>query len=70
MGSGGSTNHMEAAQSKRSIEDVVNVMMPVYYTSVPVSDHDHMLATKSWDLILDDKSPVYIEGCKDPAGEC
>lgn len=63
MGGASSTN----VQSKRSVQDVCGVMMPVYYTTSPVTEIDHKRANETWDLILDDKSPLYLEGQKDPA---
>ena len=65
MGAGSSVDHMAAAHEKRSIEDVVAVMMPVYYTDSAVTETDHDVCQKSWDMILDDTSPHYIECCKD-----
>lgn len=67
MGGGQSANVLHATQNKRSIADVVGVMFPVYYTESEVTESDHKLANETWDLILDDTSPLYMEGQKDPA---
>ena len=53
MGSGASTaGHMKAIYSKKTIKEVVQVMMPVYYTEDSVSEADFALANDSWTMIL------------------
>ena len=63
MGHGASLEQaaINAVYSKKSLRDVVAVMMPVYYTEVPVSPEDLTLANANWEMILDDTSPVFID---------
>ena len=62
MGGGASTDQtMSAVYVKRTLKEVVAVMMPVYYTEDGVSTEDFALAQANWEMILDDTSPVYLE---------
>uniref|UniRef100_A0A7S0SYC4 Globin domain-containing protein n=1 Tax=Chromulina nebulosa TaxID=96789 RepID=A0A7S0SYC4_9STRA len=62
MGSGASkTNepfHLHTL--RRSDADIVNLMLPVYYTSDPVTKLDITNARASWSMIIDDTSPEYL----------
>ena len=63
MGHGASFEQdaIDAVYRKKSIKDVVALMMPVYYTEVPVSHEDVVLAKANWEMILNDTSPVFID---------
>ena len=63
MGNGASLEQkaMRAVHSKKTLSEVVAVMMPVYYTEEPVTPKDIALATANWEMILDDSSPAYID---------
>ena len=39
---------------------IVSLMMPLYYTEDKINSDDIHLLTKSWDAILTDRSPVWI----------
>ena len=60
MGHGASVDIASYGFHKKSIKDVVALMMPVFYTEEIVSDNDVMVASASWDLVLDDQAPTYI----------
>ena len=40
--------------------DVINLMMPVYYTKSPVTDIDILKAKTAWDMVLHDTSPKFL----------
>lgn len=52
----------------RSEQEIVRLMLPVYYA--PPSDvltpSERLLASKSWDLILNDLSPAFLNYKMDP----
>ncbi len=45
---------------KRSDADIVNLMLPVYYTTDQVTKIDIDNARKAWNMILEDTSPEYL----------
>ena len=64
MGSTGSTvkdSSQQAAGLGKSDEEIVLLMMPVYYCAESVSKEEHKLAADSWQLILSNSSPGYLE---------
>ena len=61
MGGASSTaNVRELVALKRSEADIVNLMMPIYYTTDQVTDQDLIVARKLWNMILDDTSPEFL----------
>lgn len=44
----------------KSEEEIVKLMLPVFYTTDPISINDIKLATSSWHMILKDQSPQYL----------
>lgn len=47
-------------QLRRSEADIVNLMLPVYYTTDPVSQDDYKRANFVWDMIIDDTAPNFL----------
>lgn len=48
-------------QLQKSEEDVIQLMMPVYYMKSVTDEKDRKIAMDSWELILNDLSPVYLQ---------
>lgn len=60
---GAPSRAQEATNDKilqRSPNEVVRLMMPVYYTLEPISSQEHASAAETWQLILSNKAPNYI----------
>ncbi len=62
MGGAPSTAEPAASKAKlhRNEKEIVKLMMPVYYTVQEVSIEERKLASNSWDLILNEKSPEFL----------
>lgn len=62
MGGAPSTAEPAASKAKlhRNEKEIVKLMMPVYYTVQEVSIEERKLASNSWDLILNEKSPEFF----------
>jgi hypothetical protein len=45
---------------EKTEDDMIRLMMPLYYTTTPITDRDRLLASKTWQLILDNESPEFI----------
>lgn len=60
---GGAVSSPAKVQHKlrRSEEEVVRLMMPVFYNGEPITPEERKVAAESWNLILDDKSPVFVD---------
>ena len=54
---------------KRSDAEVVSIMMPVFFVREDVSKEDAAIAIESWDLILNDTSPYFLEKRGSPGFE-
>lgn len=61
MGGAASTPAKVQHKLKKSEEEVIRLMMPVYYNSTSIDAAERKLAQDSWNLILDDKSPLFKE---------
>eukprot|EP01040_Poterioochromonas_malhamensis_P010288 gene10289-11190_t len=68
MGGAPSTAEPAASKAKlhRNEKEIVKLMMPVYYTVQEVSIEERKLASNSWDLILNEKSPEFLSKKGDP----
>ena len=44
-----------------SVVEIINLMMPVYYTTQDVTESELELVKSSWQLVLDDKCPAFFE---------
>lgn len=71
---GGANSKTRSGNSSRSVskhlnkssEEVVRLMMPVYYNDEPISTNEHELAHNSWKLILNNTSPEFLARKNDP----
>lgn len=61
---GGAPSTAEPLANKAVLQknerEVVKLMMPVYYSSTDVTVEERKLASDSWDLILNEKSPEFL----------
>ena len=48
-------------QLRRSEADIVNLMMPVYFTEEAVTPTDLQRANAVWNMIIDDTAPNFIK---------
>lgn len=53
--------HYQHHEMKRSEADLVRLMLPIYYTSDPVTNEDLEVAKSVWNMILDDTGPKYLQ---------
>lgn len=44
---------------KRSEADIVNLMLPIFFTVEPVTSEDLDVARAGWNMILEDTSPTF-----------
>lgn len=51
--------------SNKNPKEVSRVVMPIYFTEDDVSEDERKLAVDSWQLILDEKAPEYLEKKQD-----
>lgn len=68
---GGQSKAVEKKESlssnlDKTEEEIVRLMMPVYYNDDPITPEEHDLAHSSWKLILNNTSPEYLAKRKDP----
>lgn len=61
MGGGASAPSTVQHKLKKSEEEIVRLMMPVYYNDTVIDAKENKMALDSWNLILDDQSPVFRE---------
>lgn len=68
MGGGMSSSHIyaEAKKLQKSDIEIVKLMMPVYYTLTPTNANDITIASGTWDMVLKDTSPQFIENKSKP----
>lgn len=45
----------------KSEKEWTNLFMPLYYTKIPLSEDEYYVTYRSWQLILDDQSPVFLK---------
>jgi hypothetical protein len=55
MGTSTSSLHSSSKET-----DIINLMMPLYFTNEKISQDEHESAKSSWNLILNDTSPKYL----------
>lgn len=61
MGSAPSTAINDPSKSlSRNAQEIVKLMYPLYYTSQNITSDEHKMASDSWNLILNDKSPEFL----------
>lgn len=65
MGSTGSVLHHDFGHSI-NVDMCVKLVMPLYYTTDPVTPDDLALAKKSWNLIVNDESQAWLKAKQDP----
>jgi hypothetical protein len=60
-GTSGPVNFLttKPVSSQRSVEEIVSLFFPVYYTDAEPHEEEIMIASKKWNMILDDKSPHF-----------
>jgi hypothetical protein len=58
---GGFVSKDKTATLDKSEEEVVKLMMPVYYNELLITDEEYALAHACWGLILNDTSPEFLE---------
>ena len=66
MGSGNSTpvgtqDGSTTDYTSVSVVDIINLMMPVYYTTQEITEAELELVKSSWKLVLENKCPAYFE---------
>ncbi len=61
MGGAASTPRNVAKKLQKSEEDIVKLMLPVYFIPIPIELGERSLASETWQMILDDKSPEFLE---------
>ena len=54
------TDGNKRADLQRNEKEVVKLMMPVYFIDDDVSFEERTMAASSWNLILDEKSPLFL----------
>jgi hypothetical protein len=59
MGSSASTATAKV-DLQRSEQEIVRLMMPVYYNHEPINADERASAFRVWNLVLDDKAPEYL----------
>jgi hypothetical protein len=57
MGSGSSTDTTQAKALGKKDNEIVSLMMPIYYTAEEMLPEQRKLATDAWNLILNDTIP-------------
>lgn len=55
-----STSKCPAEPTVTSESEMIRLMMPLYYSIATLTDRDRLLASKTWQLILNNESPEYI----------
>lgn len=62
MGGAASTSEPAAVQYnlQKSEKEVVKLMMPVYFLQADITLEERKIASNSWDLILNEKSPYFL----------
>lgn len=50
-----------AGSAPVSVSEIINLMMPVYYTTEPVTSAELHIVRSSWQLILDNKCPAFFK---------
>lgn len=61
MGGAASAPQNVARKLQKSEEDIVKLMLPVYFISIPIEFNERSLASETWHMILEDKSPEFLE---------
>ncbi len=63
MGGGQSSSSSERTKPTlgKNLQDIVKLMMPVYYTLDPITPDEHSTAQKSWEMILSNTAPGFLE---------
>lgn len=61
MGSAASTPKNVQHKLLKSEQEIVRLMLPVYYDGSSIDAAERKLALDAWNLIIDDKSPVFLE---------
>lgn len=61
MGGAASAPKKVQHKLKKSEEEVIRLMLPVFYNSTPIDAKERKMAMDSWNLILDDQSPIFRE---------
>jgi len=46
---------------EKSKEEIVKLVLPVYYTEEPITSRDQQLITASWNMVVHDTAPEYLE---------
>ena len=69
---GGNSKHERKTNSgtsnlQKSEEEIVRLMMPVYYNEEPITQDELDLASNSWKTILNNVSPEFTAKKKNPA---
>ncbi len=71
MGGGASKNDKRSASGTSNLakteEEIVRLMMPVYYNEEPIVQEELDIAHNSWKLILNNTSPEFLVKRKDPS---
>jgi hypothetical protein len=63
---GGGSSSAASQHLQKSQNAIVQLMLPLYYTSGEVSTVERELALTSWKLILDDKAPDFLRNVGTP----
>lgn len=58
MGSSVSSVNYELLKKSKT-DDIVKLLMPLYYIEEPLTVEEHKLASDSWDNILNSRSPIF-----------
>lgn len=48
--------------------EIIRLMMPVYYSEEPITSEEHYLAEQSWQQIINNTAPVYVQYCEEKEG--
>ncbi len=46
---------------QKNLQDVVRLMMPVFYSSDNITDEELTAAQRSWEMILNNTAPAFVE---------
>jgi hypothetical protein len=60
MGGVASTVSKVSTDLRKTEKDIVRLMMPVYYIPETITPGERIIATHSWNLVLDDKAPEFL----------
>lgn len=63
---GGFNSKGSVVQLQKGEEDIVKLMFPVYYAEGEITESEHALATKSWEMLLNDTAPQFLLKKKNP----